>query len=177
MNNSYRIALVLMFLNFSFLVNGLYANTQILQIQQSNSGKNIQMKQLGDANEALIIQQMELFNASNNINVTQQGDGNIAQMESQGHHHQTTVAQQGDDNYFIGKVAGDQSETILFQQGIKNRFIQNIESANQVPIIVIQEGFGNEAQIDFKATNFSSEPIQVIQKGIAPRVIIQNKAF
>ena len=48
------------------------------------------------------------------------------------------------------------------------------EMENQIPIVILQDGIGNEAQIDLRANVRFSEPIQVIQKGIAQKVFIRN---
>lgn len=174
MNNYNLMTLILVNLFFSLIVNGQVANTQIQQIQTSITGQNVQMKQLGDENEALIIQQLDFNQTSNNINITQHGDGNIAQMETKGNHHQTQVAQRGEENIFVGKSTGYGTETFLFQQGAKNKLIQSVDTENQVPIVVIQDGIGNEAEVNLETRSRFSDPIQVIQKGIAPKVIIRN---
>ncbi|EJF10109.1 hypothetical protein [Pontibacter sp. BAB1700] len=143
-------------------------NTKV--VPNSLIQKGVQVHQIGNANEAAILQRNS-SPQSNGAFIMQVGDFNRAISQQQGVGNHTEAKQIGVNNSYVGEVDGMYNTSKVHQQGQSNSINQAVKGVNLEHTLI---QLGNNNTINQVETGLNSKSYKVVQEGNGMNITIEQ---
>lgn len=147
------------------------SNSSIIQTPQ-----NISVNPLGMGFREVMEQlraRVSSTEQENHVQITQNGNGNTAEITQEGMRNAAEINQKGNSNNYQGSLTGEDNLIHILQTGSGNTVYQELYGYN-IELQVIQHGSGNEL---IQIETAGNAPIyQVQQKGEGMRIVIEHSA-
>jgi len=145
------------------------------QVGTTNSNISL-VKQLGDGNEAEVIQQLGGDrNGGNLVRLLQSGDFNLAIVRQNGNRNQLALVQRGTENVYELTVNGYGNNINIVQEGRGNKIIQDLNDINDFDIELIQ--IGNNNEIVQVLEGYATRSIKIIQEGDDMQLRVEQSSY
>ena len=148
----------------------------LLRAELAGQGNSSYVQQVGDHNEAEVIQRQYGADGINLARLLQSGEYNLAIIRQEGSENQLALIQSGSQNFYdLTLQNGQNNQIAILQQGSENTIIQQLINTSRLDIELIQKGNHNEIiQI---LDGVSDRQFKVIQEGNGLHLTIRQSAY
>lgn len=148
----------------------------LLRAELSGQSNESYVRQVGNKNEAEVIQTQVGSDGINLARLLQSGEYNLAIIRQEGFENQLALIQNGNQNFYeLTLQGGNKNNIAILQQGSENTIIQQLVNTSRLDIELIQKGNNNE--IIQVLEGVSDKSYKIIQEGDGLRLTIRQSDF